>query len=85
MDFLIQHPDGPFFELNEDEWQRAIEKYRTLASTDNIGYIPRTVTASLNIGIDGYFDKETILCQFERLFQLITFWPLQKDNERTFL
>ena len=57
--FLVQHPDGPFFELSENEWKRGIEKYRALATTDNVGYIPRTATASLNIGTDGYFDKET--------------------------
>ena len=48
-DILVQLPDGPFFELNEDEWKRAIEKYRTVATTDDIGYILRTATASLII------------------------------------
>ena len=80
-DFLVQHPDGPFFELNEDEWKRAIEKYGTLATTDNIDYILRTATASLNIGIDGYFDNVTILCQFERLFQLIEFKENYKNHQ----
>ena len=57
LDFLVQHPDGLFFELNEDEWKRAIKKYRTSATTDNIGYIPRTAMTSLNIGINAYFDN----------------------------
>ena len=80
-DFLVQHPDGPFFELSENEWERAIEKYRALATTDNVGYIPRTATASLSIGTDGYFDNETILCQFERLFQLIEFKEDYKNRQ----
>ena len=79
-DFPFQHRDAPFFELNEDEWKRAIEKYKTLATTDNIGYIPRTATANLNIGIYYYFD-ETILCQFERLFQLIEFKENYKNHQ----
>ena len=62
-------------------WERAIEKYRALATTDNVGYIPRTATASLNIGTDGYFDNETILCQFERLFQLIEFKGDYKNHQ----
>ena len=79
-DFLVQHLDGPFFELSENEWKRAIEKYRALATTDNVGYISRTATASLNIGIDDYFDNETILCQFERLFRLIEFKETYKKS-----
>ena len=79
--FLVQHPDGSFFELSENEWKRGIEKYRALATIDNVGYIPRTATASLNIGTDGYFDKETILCQVERLFQLIELKENYKNHQ----
>jgi hypothetical protein len=31
-DFLVQHPSGPFFELNENEWKEAIRKYKPLST-----------------------------------------------------
>ena len=38
-----------------------------------LNYLENSATASINVGIDGYFANETILSQFERLFQLIDF------------
>ncbi len=35
--------------------------------------MPRSATASIDIGVDSYFDNETILTQFERLFQLLEY------------
>ena len=80
-DFLVQHPSGPFFELSEDEWKQAINKYKTLATNDDLTYLPRTATASVNIGTDGYFDNETILSQFERLFQMLQFKGNYKNHQ----
>jgi hypothetical protein len=61
-----------------------------LADTD-MKYLPRSATASIDIGVDAYFDNVTILLQFERLFQLLQFKEefrgfdveLVVDNSRT--
>jgi hypothetical protein len=65
-DFLVQHPRGPFFELNENEWKQATAKYKSLSVDGDINYIDRTATASINIGTDAYFNNDTVLGQFER-------------------
>jgi hypothetical protein len=44
-----------------------------LETPTNIEYVPRTATASIHVGRDAYFDNQTILEQFERLFQLLEF------------
>jgi len=72
-DFLVQHPSGPFFSLNEDEWKEAIKKYPNLDQISDVEYVERSATASINIGTDYYFDNNTILEQFERLFQMLQF------------
>jgi hypothetical protein len=38
-----------------------------------IDYVPRTATASIHVGRDAYFENQTILEQFKRLFQLLEF------------
>ena len=67
-DFLVEHPRGPFFELSEDKWKQAVTRYKTLTVDGDVDYLSRTATASINIGTDAYFDNDTILSQFERLF-----------------
>ena len=49
-DLLVQHPSGPFFELNENEWKQAIAKYKSLSADNDVNYLSRTATASINIG-----------------------------------
>jgi hypothetical protein len=80
-DFLVQHPSGPFFSLNEAEWKDAIKKYPNLDQLNDIEYVKRSVTASINIGTDYYFDNNTILEQFERLFQMLEFKKEFKNND----
>ncbi|CAF1047346.1 unnamed protein product [Didymodactylos carnosus] len=54
-DFLVQHPSGPFCELSEDEWKQAVAKYTSLSDDDDVNYLRRTATISINIGTDvGY-------------------------------
>ena len=72
-DFLVQHPSGPFFELSEEEWKQAVAKYKSLSVDSHVNYVDRTATVSINIGTDAYFYNDTILGQFERLFQMIEF------------
>jgi len=46
-----------------------------------VNYLERTATASINIGIDGYFDNDTVLSQFERLFQMLQFKEDYKNHQ----
>ena len=80
-DFLVEHSSGPFFELSEDEWKQAIAKYKSLSADIDVNYLPRRATASIDIGTDAYFDNDTILSQFERLFQILEFKQEYKDNQ----
>ncbi|CAF4025243.1 unnamed protein product [Rotaria sp. Silwood2] len=79
--FLVEHPSGPFFQLSEDEWKQAVAKYKTLTDDSDVNYVSRTATASINIGTDAYFDNDTILSQFERLFQMLEFKQAYKGRE----
>ena len=73
-DYLVMHPSGAFFTLNDKEYQKALALYPELA--DDVGdvtYVEKTATGSINVGYDSYFDNSTILLQFERLFKLLHF------------
>ena len=73
-DYLVMHPSGPFFALNDKEYRQALALYPELA--DDVGdvtYVEKTATGSINVGYDSYFDNSTILAQFERLFKLLHF------------
>ncbi|CAF1566285.1 unnamed protein product [Didymodactylos carnosus] len=78
-DFAIAHASGPFFILDQQEYQRAVRKYPELDMVSGVDYVERTVTASINIGYDAYFDNDTILGQFERLFKMLEFKEDFKD------
>ncbi|RNA02523.1 hypothetical protein BpHYR1_001640, partial [Brachionus plicatilis] len=85
-DFLVAHCSCPFFYLNEDEWEKAIEKYPSLLESHGIKYEERTFTGSVVPGQDGYFDNKSILNQFERLFQMLEFkkefnFPIKNEFE----
>ncbi|CAF1128623.1 unnamed protein product, partial [Brachionus calyciflorus] len=72
-DFLVSHPSSPFFFLAEEQWNRATKKYPSLLETDGIHYDKNTCTGSIKPGQDSYFESDTILSQFERLFQMLEF------------
>ena len=80
-DFLVEHSSGPLFELSEDEWKQAIAKYKSLSADSDVNYLPRRATASIDIGTNAYFDNDTILSQFERLFQMLEFKQEYKDHQ----
>ncbi|CAF2556502.1 unnamed protein product [Rotaria sp. Silwood2] len=80
-DFLICHPSGPFFSLSESEFQEASKVYPNLLTDTGIKYIGYSATAGINLGYDVYFDNETILNQFERLFQLLPFKAEYKEHD----
>ena len=80
-DFLVQHPSNPFFVLNEKGYEKAIQRYPQVQAASDIDYYDRSATASIQVGQGPYFDNETILQQFEELFQLIQFKQDFKDHE----
>ena len=67
------HPSGPFFQLSRTEYDKALKKYPELEGAQDIDYIERSASASIQVSSDAYFDNSTILKQFERLFQLLKF------------
>lgn len=72
-DFLVQHPSGPFFYLNEKEWMNAVKKFPELLDETGLRYEKYSATVTAHLGVDSYFDNNIILLQFERLFKLIQF------------
>jgi hypothetical protein len=72
-DFLVAHTSGPFFSLNETEWSKCVAKYPSILEFRGVNYIERTCTGSMQPGQDNYFSSETVLNQFERLFQMLQF------------
>ncbi|CAF4648861.1 unnamed protein product, partial [Rotaria sp. Silwood2] len=68
------HPSGPFFTLKDKEYQQALALYPELDDdVEDVAYVKKTATGSINVGYDSYFDNSTILAQFERLFKLLQF------------
>ena len=79
--FLVQHPSGPFFSLSDVEFKRACNKYPSLASSHDLNYMEHSATTGINVGQYGYFDNNTVLTEFERLFMLLPFKNHFKDHE----
>jgi hypothetical protein len=84
-DFMMQHPAGPFFQLDENEYKRAVDKYPELEAPSDIEYIQRTATASILVGRDAYFDSPTVLDQFERIFKMLKYKVEFKDHAIEFI
>ena len=85
-DFLVAHPSGPFFQLSDIEWDNCIKKYPDIVNFQGVNYVEKTCTGSIEPGQGNYFSAETVLEQFERLFQMIEFktvfnHPVKHDIE----
>jgi hypothetical protein len=85
-DFLVAHPAGPFFNLSDSEWENCIKKYPSVVNFHGVNYVDKTCTGSVEPGPGNYFSAETVLNQFERLFQMIEFktvfhHPVKHDIE----
>jgi len=85
-DFIVQHPSGPFLELSDSEFEKACLKYPCLRNENACLNYSKNGASSL-IVLDGvnYFDNETILAQFERVFQLLEFKEIFMDHDFEFL
>ena len=85
-DFLVSHPNGPFFSLNIKEYKKLLKKYPDFEVEADIDYVERTCTGSMQPGQDGYLDNTRVLNQFERLFKMLEFkkeynFPVKHDIE----
>ena len=80
-DFLVCHPLSPFFSLTESEFNKASRVYSNLLVDNGIHYDKYSATVGINLGYNLYFDNETILNQFERLFQLLPFKTEYKGHD----
>lgn len=72
-DFLIAHLDSSFFQLSKDEWAAALKKHPDLQEDDEIQYIERSASGSIQVDCGGHFDTTTIISQFTRLFKILPF------------
>ena len=54
---------------------------KSLSVDIDVNYLDRPATATIKIETDAYFDNDTILGQFERLFQMLEFKKEYKDNQ----
>ncbi|CAF1689111.1 unnamed protein product, partial [Adineta ricciae] len=77
-DFLVCHPSSPFFFLNDEEWADAVKKHPELDEDTGIDYVPWTASALIALDGDNYFNNNSILSQFERLFKML---PFKKEFE----
>ena len=85
-DFLVSHPTGPFFSLNDAEMNKCLLKYPDILEFHGVNYSTGTCTGSIQPGQDNYFNSETVLSQFERLFKMLEFkvdfnHPVKHDIE----
>ena len=81
-DFLVAHPSGPCFSLSQEEFDLAAKQYLSLKSDNNeLNFVNCSAIAEIHVGQDGYFDTDTILYQFERLFQLLSYKKDFKNRE----
>ncbi|CAF5192208.1 unnamed protein product, partial [Rotaria magnacalcarata] len=90
-DLLVMHPSGPFLSLTEKEYSEALKTYPNLNDDCDINYEKNIASAAITLGADNYFNNQSILNQFNRLFQLLPFKKEYKnhnflclvDNSRT--
>ena len=72
--FIVMHHLVSIFELDEDEWQEAIENEPSLKTDDILmNFYSRSANAWVEPKKDSYFDSDVIVRQFERLFKLLKF------------
>lgn len=90
--FIVMHNSVDVFQLDDDEWHEACSKNPQLLQQDKfLNYYERSANAWIEPKKDNYFDNETIISQFERLFILLKFKKAFKyhdieilvDNART--
>ena len=72
-EFLVSHPDNPFFQLSHEEWKAVVSQHPELTEETDIDYIEKSVSGSIHVDYDRYFDNNAIVSQFTRLFKILRF------------
>lgn len=80
-DFLIMHPNGPFFALSKNEYAEALKKHPHLNDINDITYETNAASASIHVRGNSYFDNKSFLQQVERLFLLLPFKKAFKNHK----
>ncbi|CAF4473832.1 unnamed protein product [Rotaria magnacalcarata] len=76
-DLLVIHPSRPFFSTTEKEYSEVLRIYPNLNDGCDINYEKNSASAAIALGGDNYFNNQSILNQFKRLFQLS---PFKKES-----
>jgi len=71
-DFIVQHPSGPFFQLSESEYAKAVKKFPILKTTEHL-FLTRSATRFIELNGDNYLDNDAVVEQFERLCMMVNF------------
>ncbi|CAF4598826.1 unnamed protein product, partial [Rotaria socialis] len=50
--FLVHHPSGPFFQLNEKEWTNAVQRFPDLLEDTDLRYENYSATITAHLGAD---------------------------------
>ncbi|CAF2049469.1 unnamed protein product, partial [Rotaria magnacalcarata] len=74
---LLMHPSRPFFSTTEKEYSEVLRIYPNLNDDCDINYEKNSASAAIALGGDNYFNNQSILNQFKRLFQLL---PFKKES-----
>ncbi|CAF1082781.1 unnamed protein product [Brachionus calyciflorus] len=72
-DFITSDPNLPVFELSHTELNKAIESEESILDNSKLEFIERSACSIITPSKDNYFDNETILMQFKRLFTMIRY------------
>ncbi len=72
--FILCHNLEVFFELSDEEWNKAVKENPVLNNTNcKLTFYERSASGWLEPGKDNYIDNEVIMQQFERLFILLEY------------
>ena len=72
-EFLVSHPDNPFFQLSHEEWKAVVSQHPKLMEETDIDHIERSASGSIHVGYGRYFHNSAIVSQFTRLFKMLRF------------
>lgn len=72
---MVAHHESDLFRLNDEEFARALADFPELEENPeaNLKYFKNSATAYIEPKKDCYFDNDTILKQFRRLFILLKY------------
>ena len=70
-EFLVSHPNNPFFQLSHEEWKAVVSQHPELMEETDIDCIETSASGSIQVSYGRYFDNNAIVSQFTRLFKML--------------